>query len=146
MKIEILIDEKITDMKITVTCKQLTPKIEKLLATLRMMDNQLTGKKNGEIYLLDITKVIYIESIDRKCFIYTSDDVYESGFRLYELEEQLEEYGFLRVSKSFLIHLRNIHSLKSDINRKIRITMTNGEQIIASRQYAERLKKKLGVM
>lgn len=146
MKIEILIDEEISDMKITVTCKQLTPNIEKLLATLRMMDNQLTGNKDGETYLLDIKKIIYIESVDRKCFIYTSDEVYESDFHLYELEEQLEEYGFLRVSKSFLIHLHNIHSLKTELNRKIRITMTNGEQIIASRQYAEELKKRLGVM
>lgn len=146
MKIEILIDKEVPDMKITVTCKQLTPNIEKILATLRMMDNQLTGKKNGETYLLDIKKVLYIESVDRKCFIYTSDEVYESDFHLYEFEEQLEEYGFLRVNKSFLIHMHNIHSLKSDINRKIRITMTNGEQIIASRQYAEELKKRLGVM
>lgn len=146
MKIEILIDKEVPDMKITVTCKQLAPNIEKILATLRMMDNQLTGKKNGETYLLDIKKVLYIESVDRKCFIYTSDEVYESDFHLYEFEEQLEEYGFLRVNKSFLIHMHNIHSLKSDINRKICITMTNGEQIIASRQYAEELKKRLGVM
>ena len=132
MKIEILVDEDVTDMKITVTCRQLTPNVEKLLAHLRMMDNQLTGKKNGEIYLLDIARIIYIESVDRKCFIYTSDEVYETDFHLYELEQQLMECGFLRVSKSFLIHLQRIQSLKADINRKIRITMSNGEQIIAS--------------
>ena len=140
MKIEILVDEDVTDMKITVTCRQLTPNVEKLLAHLRMMDNQLTGKKNGEIYLLDIARIIYIESVDRKCFIYTSDEVYETDFHLYELEQQLMECGFLRVSKSFLIHLQRIQSLKADINRKIRITMSNGEQIIASRQYADELK------
>ena len=83
--------------------------------------------------------------MERKCFIYTSDDVYETGFKLYELEEQLEDYGFLRVSKSFLIHLKSIQSLRADINRRIRITMSNGEQIIASRQYADTLKKRLGV-
>lgn len=145
MKIEIVVDEDVTDMKITVTCRQLTPNVEKLLAHLRMMDNQLTGKKNGEIYLLDIARIIYIESVDRKCFIYTSDEVYETDFHLYELEQQLMECGFLRVSKSFLIHLQRIQSLKADINRKIRITMSNGEQIIASRQYADELKNRLGV-
>lgn len=128
MKIEILVDEDVTDMKITITCKQLTPNVEKLLESLRMMDNQLTGKKDGEIHLLDIAQIIYIESVDRKCFIYTSEDVYESDFHLYELEQQLTECGFLRVSKSFLIHLQRIQSLKADINRKIRITMSNGEQ------------------
>lgn len=146
MKIEIIVDENADDLSISVTCKQLTPEIEKLLATLRMTDHQLTAKKDNEIYLLDIAQVIYIESMERKCFIYTSGDVYESDFKLYELEQQLEEYGFVRVSKSFLIQLQQIQSLKADINRRIRITMSNGEQIIASRQYAQQLKKRLGVI
>lgn len=145
MKIEICVDEHAADLNISITCRQLTPDVEKIIASLRMIDHQLAVKKEDEIYLLDIEQIIYIESVDRKCFVYTSDEVYESGFRLYELEQQLEEYGFFRVSKSFLIHLHNIKSLKADINRKIRVTMSNGEQIIASRQYAEKLKERLGV-
>ncbi len=145
MKIEIRVDEREEDLTIAVTCKQLTPDVEKLLAALRMMNHQLTVKKEGEIYLLDIAQIVYIESVDRKCFVYTSDEIYESEFRLYELERRLEEYGFMRVSKSFLIHLHKIQSLRADLNRKIRITMSGGEQIIASRQYADELKKRLGV-
>ena len=145
MKITIHVDETATDLEISVTCRQLSSDIEKILATLRMMNQQLTVKKDDEIHLLDVAGVIYIESVDRKCFIYTSDEIYQSDFRLYELEQQLEEYGFFRVSKSFLIHLQKIQSLKADINRRIRITMSNGEQIIASRQYADALKKRLGV-
>lgn len=146
MKIEIIVDEKATDLSIAVTCRQLTPEIEKLLAALRMMDHQLTVKRSGEIHFLDMAEIIYIESVERKCFIYTSKEIYESDFKLYELEQQLDGYGFVRVSKSFLIRLADIQSLKADINRKIRITMSNGEQIIASRQYAESLKKRLGVI
>lgn len=145
MNIEIHVDDQAEDLNISITCRQLTPDVEKILATLRMMDHQLTAKKDDEIHFLDIAQIVYIESVDRKCFIYTRDEVYESDFRLYELEQQLEEYGFFRVSKSFLIHLKSIRTLKADINRKIRITMTGGEQIIASRQYAEELKKRLGV-
>ena len=145
MKIEIVVDEAARDLEIAVTCKKLTPEVEKILATLRMMNQQLTVKKDGETYLLDIARIIYIESVDRTCFVYTSDEVYESGFPLYELERQLEEYGFFRVSKSFLIHLQDILSLRADVNRKIRVTMSNGDQIMASRQYADALKKRLGV-
>ncbi len=146
MKIDISVDEAVADLTISITCRQLTPDIEKIIATLRMMSHQLTARKDNEVHLLDIAQVLYIESVDRKCFIYTDGEVYESDFRLYELEQQLAEYGFFRVSKSFLIHLQKIQSLKSDINRKIRITMSNGEQIMASRQYAEELKKRLGVI
>lgn len=81
MKIEITVDEKAADLKISVTCKQLTADVEKILATLRMMNHQLTAKKDDEIHLLDVAQIIYIESVDRKCFIYTSDEVYESEFR-----------------------------------------------------------------
>ena len=63
MKIEVSVDEKATDLKISVTCRQLTPDIEKILATLRMMNHQLTAKKDAEIYLLDTAQVIYIESV-----------------------------------------------------------------------------------
>jgi len=145
LKIDIQVDERATELSISITCNHLTPEIEKLLATLRMMNRQLAVKKNEDIYLLDVTEAMYIESIDRKCFVYTQNDTYESNFKLYELEQQLEECGFFRVSKSCLIHLQSIKSLKTDINRRIRITMSNGEQIIASRQYADELKKRLGV-
>ena len=85
MKIEIIVDDKTDDLHIAVICRQLTQEIEKLLETLRMMNQQPPAKKNEETYLLDIADVIYIESIDRKCFIYTAKEIYESDFRLYWL-------------------------------------------------------------
>lgn len=57
---------------------------------------------------LDIDKIIYFEAVERKCFIYTESEVYESDYKLYELEEQLEEYGFFRVSKACLVCLHSI--------------------------------------
>lgn len=68
MKIEIKITEDAAETGITVTCKQLTPEIERMIAMLRMLDRKLTGSKDGELFLLDIAKIIYAESIDRKPF------------------------------------------------------------------------------
>ncbi|MBE6753264.1 MAG: LytTR family transcriptional regulator [Ruminococcaceae bacterium] len=145
MKITIdLVPDK-TDTEITVSCGSLTPEIEKLLATLRILDRQLTVRRDDSIHLLDLGKVIYIEAVERSTFVYTAEAVYESDFRLYELEQQLADSGFFRVSKSCLVCLKKIHSLKADIDRKIRITMENGEQIVASRMYADELRKRLGV-
>ena len=146
MKIEINVDDKIDETCISISCKRLTPEIEKMLAMMRILDRQLTVTRDGEIYPLDVSEVIYVEAIDRKTFVYTKDGVYESGLRLYELEQQLEECGFCRVSKCCLVQLRAVRSLKSDINRRIRVTLDNGEVIIASRQYADEIKKKLGLV
>ncbi|MDE6202426.1 MAG: LytTR family transcriptional regulator DNA-binding domain-containing protein [Lachnospiraceae bacterium] len=145
LKIEINISEDVEDIEITFSCRKLTPAVERMLATLMVMDKKLTVIKDDETYFLDVAKVIYLESVDRKTFIYTEESVYESSLKLYELEQQLDEFGFFRANKSCLIQLKYVKSLKADINRKIRVTLENGEQVMVSRQYAEGLKKKLGV-
>ena len=145
MQIHIKVDSQVEETTIQVNCNRLTPEIEKLLATLRMLDKQLLVKRDEETHILDVGKIIYMEAIDRKTFVYTISDIYESPLRLYELEEKLEDYGFYRVSKSCILQLRNIQSLKADFDRRIRVTMENGEQLMVSRQYADELKKKLGV-
>ena len=96
-------------------------------------------------HLIDVSKIIYVEAMERKTFVYTQNDYYESKLKLYEMEERLVECGFFRVSKSCLVHLRYIKSLKNDIDRKLRLTLESGEQIMVSRQYADEIKRRLGV-
>lgn len=145
MKITINIDEAVNDTEIQISCKQLTPEIEKILATLRILNQQVMVLKGDETYILDVSKIIYIEAMERKTFVYTQDDFYESKLKLYEMEERLVECGFFRVSKSCLVHLRYIKSLKNDIDRKLRLTLESGEQIMVSRQYADEIKRRLGL-
>lgn len=145
MKISINIDDKLSDTEIAISCKQLSPEIERMIATLRILDQQMMVVKNGETYLIDVSEIIYIESVDRKTFVYTCDDLFESKLKLYEVQERLCQCGFFRASKSCIVQLRHIRSLKTDVDRKIRLTLENGEQIMVSRQYAEELKSRLGV-
>ena len=145
MKISIDIDSTKQDTEIQISCKNLTPEIEKIIATLRMLNQQIMVEKDQETYILDVTKIMYVEAVDRKTFVYTKEDCFESKLKLYEMEERLEESGFCRASKSCLIQLRRIKSLKSDMDRKLKVTLENGERIIVSRQYAEEIKRKLGV-
>lgn len=145
MKISIHVDENIKDTEINISCNRLTPEIEKIIATLRILERQLLVNKDGETYPLDVSQIVYIESVERKTFVYTAKDVYESKLKLYEMEEQLCQCGFFRTGKSCIVQLRKIKSLKNDVERKLRLTLENGEQIIVSRQYADALKKRLGV-
>ena len=146
MKITINIDEKIQETEIKISCNQLTYEVENLIATLRMLNQQMLVSKENENFLLDVNEISYIEAVDRKTFVYTEDDIYESKLKLYEMEEKLCQSGFIRTSKSCLVRLKYIKSIKNDVERKLRLTMKNGEQIIVSRQYAEEIKKRLGVI
>lgn len=145
MKIFINSESDKNEIEISISCNGLTPEIEKVIAMLRMLDMQLTGRRNGETHLIDATQVLYIDTIDRKTFLYTKHDVYETNLHLYELEQQLARGGFFRINKSCIINGRHIASLKAEMDRKIRVTMDNGEQLLISRQYAEGVKERLGV-
>lgn len=94
MKITINVDEKVSETQINISCKELTSDIENIIATLRMLNQQMTVIKDGETHLVDVTRISYIEAVERK----------------------------------------------------LRLTLKNGEQIMVSRQYADEMKKRLGVM
>ena len=146
MKISINIDPELIDTEIIIKAAALTAEIENIIAALRMANNQLTVIKDGETHILDISKIAYIETVDRRTFVYTENECYESKLKLYEMDEKLCTGNFLRISKSCIVRLKYIRSLKAELDRRIRITLENGEQLIASRQYADELKKRLGVL
>lgn len=145
MKITMDIDEKYSEIAVEVKAPRLTQDIEKIISLMRMINMQIAVKKEDEVILLDTDKILYIEAVERNTFVYTKDASYESDLKLYEVEQQLVEQDFIRISKQCILNLRKIKSLKADINRKIRVTLVNDEQIIVSRMYAEELRKRLGV-
>lgn len=145
MKINLDIDGKYDDTEVIIRAPHLNNDIERMVAMMRMIDMQIAVRKDNETYLLETEKILYIEAVDRKTFVYTNSENYESELKLYEIEQELIERDFLRISKNSIVNLRKIKSLKTDVNRKIRITLQNGEQIVVSRMYSDELRKKLGL-
>ena len=145
MKIKLDIDGKYDDIEVIIRAPHLNNVIERMVAMMRMIDMQIAVRRDNETVLLDTDKVLYVEAVDRKTFVYTNSETYESELKLYELEQQLIERDFLRISKQSIVNLRKIKSLKTDVNRKIRITLQNGEQIVVSRMYSDELRRKLGL-
>ncbi len=145
MKINIDVDSKYEDIGVDIHVPSLTPEVEKIISLMRMMDMQIAVKKGDETVLLDTSEILYIEAVERNTFIYTEKETYESNLKLYEYEQQLCEKDFIRISKQSILNLRKVKSLRSDINRKIRVTLINDEQIIVSRMYSDELRNRLGV-
>lgn len=145
MKITIQTNETVKDTEITIVCSAITHEVEKIISRLKVLENQLAAVNGNETFFLDILELLYIETVDKKTFVYTADNVYETEMKLYELEEQFEQFGFFRAGKSCIVNLKHIKSLKAEFDRRIKVTMENGEQLIVSRQYADEFKKRLGV-
>lgn len=143
MKLTINTDERFPETEIIVNCSHINDDIEKLLSAIRMFDTKITGKKDGHQCYIDIAQIIYIESTDKRTFFYTLTDVYESSYRLYELEEKLADNDFIRASKNCLVNINQIKSLKSNLEQRLILTMEKDIKIVVSRQYSGAVKQKL---
>ena len=143
MKININIDGRYKETEITINCAAMSEELEKAIAALRVLDSKLTGVKDGRTYILDASQILYIDTVDKKTFLYTETDVYETSLRLYELEGQLAAIDFFRAGKSSIINFNKIKSLKADFDGRIVVVMENDEKLIVSKQYALYIKEKL---
>ena len=146
LKIQIEEDASLEELEITIRCKQNNDAVIRLLEILRMTDKKLTGHKENRTYLLDVNQILYIDTVEKKTFLYTEQEVYETPLRLYELEERLESCDFFRASKSSIINFNQIESLKPEFGGTMQVMMSNGERLNVSRQYAKVIKEKLGCL
>lgn len=141
------VEEKseLTDIYVNLACPQIDERVNGLIAKLRLYDSMLFGMRDGTTYLLAADDVYYIESVDKRVFLYTKDQVFESSLKLYELEEALSRVEFVRTSKQMIINFDKVTAIKPDINARLQLVLNNGERAIVSRQYAPAIRKKLGL-
>jgi DNA-binding LytR/AlgR family response regulator len=145
MKITILDCAPGEEEEITIRCRQLDESLLKLLYTLKAGKDKITVSKEEKIYQLPLSQIYYFEAVDGHVFAYVEKNVYDTKFRLYELEERLRQTDFFRASKSTIINLSKVRNIGPDFNGRFEVYMKNGEQLIVSRQYVPELKKKLGL-
>ncbi|MCI8539615.1 MAG: LytTR family transcriptional regulator [Oscillospiraceae bacterium] len=144
MNLRLIEDPDAGEIEITVRCPRVNEEVQRLLALLRTCDWRLTGERDGQTHLLDPDQVLYADTADRRSFLYTAEGVYETPLRLYELEDRLGG-EFFRASKSSLINFDHIRSLRPDLGGRLRVTLSNGEVMVVSRQYAAYIKQKLSL-
>ena len=124
--------------------EKVTEAIE-LLTSSNEVIKHLLGRKEEKYYKVNVDEIFYIESIDRKVFIYTKTQTYEISEKLYVLEEQLTSMNFIRISKSLLLNIDKIHSFYPKLSGNLEALLTNNEKVIISRRYVANLKNKLGM-
>ncbi len=143
MKITIQENAQWEETEVLIRCKQVDQEILRILAALRELDQtgvKLLGRKEGKSHLLEPSDILYMDTVDRRTFLYTVGDVYESGLRLFELEERLSVRQFFRASKSAIINIAKIKTIMPDFGGRLEVTLQNGEKLTVSRQFAAHLK------
>ena len=145
MKAEIVKDRTDESVKVEIHCREVTAEVSKLKSHIDNYRSGITASDEDSTCIVALEDIFYIESVDKKTYIYTKEKVLSTDKRLYELEALLDDRNFFRCSKSVIINLSKVVKLKPEITRNILATLENGEVVIISRRYAGELKNILGI-
>lgn len=143
MVLKLLKIKKEEPEQIEIRCHEVTDQVREIVTFIKTRQGQLTGIQDGNQYEIPVTDICYVEAVDNRVFLYTGQQVYETRQKLYELEEVLREKYFLRISKSMLLNLMKIKSIRPALNGRFMAILQSGEEIIISRKYVPALKEVL---
>ena len=143
MKISVETIVKPEEEQVIIQCYKVTEDIAEIIEFLKSRETTLAAYSDSQIYKIFLQDVFYFEAVDNKVFAYLENQVYELRSKLYELESIYEGKRFFRCSKSVIVNLMKIESIKPALNGRFTAKLTNGEATIISRQYVPKLKEKL---
>ena len=92
---------------------------------------------------VNIKDIEYIESYDNDVYAIVGKERYTIDEKLYTLEEKLDSYDFIRISKSILVNIARIDYIKPMFNCKLKLILTNNDIIEVNRTYIKSFKERI---
>ena len=146
MKIKIEIDEQLNEDEITIRCRELNDQIEQLQKAVREINassQRYVFQKGESQYYLSLDEILFFEADDHHIYAHTKNEVYETKYKLYVLEKLLHSY-FLRVSKSTVLNMREVLSIKKNLTSASLIEFRNSDKrTYVSRSYYKMLEMRM---
>lgn len=141
MEVEILQINLSEKEYVKIGCHKINERVKNIAQFVKMQEGTIEGIKDDCLYRISIPEIYYAESVDEKTFLNLKDSFYESRKKLYEVEDILHSYHFVRISKSVVVNLMKVQSIKPALNGRFLCCMNNEEEIIISRKYVPEIKK-----
>jgi DNA-binding LytR/AlgR family response regulator len=122
---------------------RLTPVAEQAPARVERIPVEKAGKK----LLISVEDILYIMAKDDYSYLHTTTDRYLSTMSLASLESKLEQAGFFRIHRRYLVNLSCVREVVPMYGGTLILTLTDeaGTQIPVSRRRVPSLKKALGL-
>lgn len=137
---------EISETEVEIRYRERDNEVDNLVRVIRSSADALPGiNEKGDMEMIYISQILYIEAVDRDVFAYKAEGVYKIRKTLYELEDDLREKFFVRISKSTIVNIKAVRSAAPEDFRRIKLLLKNGEYLIVSRNYANDFKTAIGM-
>jgi DNA-binding LytR/AlgR family response regulator len=142
MKVNQYHNQKLSEDYIDLYYRQETDEIKDLLQYVNSR-SILNGKTDRGQTRVMPQEIYYIESVDKKTFLYLEKEVVQIEHSLQELESLLGSSGLVRINKSILVNIYHIRKVNADINMRLCLVMENSEKLSVNRTYKKSFMKYL---
>ncbi|MCL2655783.1 MAG: LytTR family DNA-binding domain-containing protein, partial [Coriobacteriia bacterium] len=106
--------------------------------------NRLMVDRAGKKQFLAVPDVLFAMAKDDYTYLFTAEDRFISSTSLAKIEAQLEDQGFFRVHRRYLINLHKVDTLESQPGGTQTLTLVGNDEVIpVSRRRAASLKTAL---
>ena len=134
------------DTEVEIRYRKKDCEVEQLISVISSSIDVVFGiNTNGDTEKISLSQIFYIEAVDRGVWVYKSKEVYKIKKTLYELEEELKNRFFVRISKNTIVNINAIKSVAPEDSRRIKLLLKNGEYLIVSRNYVNDFKFAIGM-
>ena len=144
MKIKTEEDLSCKEPEVIIRYSQKDKQINRIIDFLQSFDMEIKCAGDNTEQMINILDIYYIESVDKKTFVYLENAVYRTDFRLYQLKNKLQTYGFVQISKSCVLNINALDSIRPLFNSRMEATLKNGEKVNINRNYLNGVKNALG--
>ena len=145
MKILTETDNKYKEIELHVCSNALTDEVRAVVGELHeIYDYNIPGTDEiGNKRMIRRTEILSAYSEGQRVIVLTGDGRYAVQKKLYELENELGDTNFIRISKSEIINIRKIKSLDMSITGTIKLVLKTGYETYVSRRNVAKIKEKL---
>ena len=144
MKIKAEQDVSCIDVEVIIKYPRKDRRVNQIINFLQSFDMQIKCADDHAERMINIPDIYYAESVDKKTFVYLENAVYRTDFRLYQLKSRLQAYGFVQISRSCILNINVLDSIRPLFNSRMEATLKNGEKVHINRRYLNEVKKALG--
>lgn len=148
MKVIINIDPNHEEDIVTIHAKEWSEDLEELVNRLKKTKPQkLIGVLEEQSIVLDPKELVYVYAEQRKVLAVSSklQQPVELRMKLYEVEELLKPYQFIRFSKSVVGNVNQIERFELSFNGNLRVIFKSGHKEYVTRNYVQSLKENLTI-
>ncbi|MBR6451266.1 MAG: LytTR family transcriptional regulator [Lachnospiraceae bacterium] len=142
--IDVLIDERYIDPKVTIQTKTHSEQVENIIYAIENASEndfpQIVARQDEKLVFVSQRDIIRVHTQGRKVLLETEGETLTVRKTLSGLEEDLNPKRFIRISQSEIINLYKVKCFDINISGTIGVEFDNGTKSWASRSHVRDIK------